>query len=249
LADRDELLRSIAGDTQRSANLRAEAVGGLATPSNEEQARRNKELLVELLDSDLETLRREALRALRPELQKDEQLTQTVRRRLDLKNLEEELAVALGKPLAAKDPADFLTGGNAAAGRRVFFHARGPACFKCHTVAGRGGKVGPDLSIIARTMDRAKLADSLLQPSKEISPQFTNWLFLTDDGRQLSGMILADDGQMLRIGTAEGEVRELPAARIEQRLPQRISIMPAGLPDLMTRGEFRDLLAYLESLR
>ena len=89
----------------------------------------------------------------------------------------------------------------------------------------------------------------MLQPSKEISPQFTNWQFVTDHGRQLSGMILSENSETVRIGTAEGAVIELAAKRIERRRPQRVSVMPADLVDLMTANEFRNLLAYLESLR
>jgi hypothetical protein len=41
----------------------------------------------------------------------------------------------------------------------------------------------------------------------------------------------------------------LGASTIEQRVPQKISIMPAKLIDRITVGEFRDLLAYLETLK
>ena len=49
-------------------------------------------------------------------------------------------------------------GGDVESGRRVFFHQQGAGCWKCHTVDGRGGVIGPDLSLIARTMNRQKLA-------------------------------------------------------------------------------------------
>ena len=35
------------------------------------------------------------------------------------------------------------------AGERVFFHPKGPGCYRCHQVNGRGGRAGPDLSILA----------------------------------------------------------------------------------------------------
>src|SRR5262249_42222965 len=40
--------------------------------------------------------------------------------------------------------------GDPAAGERLFFHARGPRCFACHRVDGRGAAIGPDLSTIGR---------------------------------------------------------------------------------------------------
>src|SRR5262249_55731330 len=42
------------------------------------------------------------------------------------------------------------SGGDAEAGRRIFFHSRSAGCYKCHTVQGRGGRIGPDLSLVAR---------------------------------------------------------------------------------------------------
>jgi putative heme-binding domain-containing protein len=201
------------------------------------------------LEEDDDALRREALRSLRPRLRDDAALRRKVRNRLRDERYAHALALAAGQTLPPKEPRDHAAGGDPEAGRRLYFHPNGPACFKCHTVAGRGGEVGPDLSVIARTMSREKLAESILQPSREVSPQFTNWLFLTDSGRQLSGMVLSEDADIVRIGTAEGRVLELEVERIERRRPQRISVMPAGLADQMTAREFRDLLAYLETLR
>ena len=59
---------------------------------------------------------------------------------------------------------------DAAAGERVFYHPRGPGCYRCHQVDGRGGRVGPDLSRLASGMDRRRLVQSILQPSLEIVP-------------------------------------------------------------------------------
>ena len=62
-------------------------------------------------------------------------------------------------------------GGDAEAGRRLFDFPNSVACYRCHTVHGRGGKIGPDLSTIARSSDRTKLAESILRPAKEIAPR------------------------------------------------------------------------------
>lgn len=141
--------------------------------------------------------------------------------------------------------------GSASAGRRVFFASNGATCFRCHTVNGRGGHIGPDLTYIARTADRRKLAESILEPSKEIAPQFTLWSFVMDDGKVHHGVILGDtrDGKRQRIGTPEGKIVDLPLNRIEFRTPQSKSAMPDKLIDRLTASEFRDLLAFLETLK
>jgi len=136
------------------------------------------------------------------------------------------------------------------AGRRVFEHPNSGGCFRCHTVNGRGGKIGPDLSLIGRSANRRKLAESILRPSKEIAPQYAVWTFATREGRTVVGMIVAEDREgHIRVGTPEGTIEELQAADVEERRPQNISLMPERLADTLTPGEFHDLVAFLASLR
>jgi putative heme-binding domain-containing protein len=135
-----------------------------------------------------------------------------------------------------------------ASGRRVFYHPNGPGCYKCHTVEGRGGRVGPDLSYIGRSFTREKLIDSILEPSREVSPQFTTWNMLTRDGVVHTGMIVHENEGRTILGDSEGRTTELATIDIEERAPQRVSVMPEKLWERMTVQEFRDLLAYLQSL-
>ena len=117
-------------------------------------------------------------------------------------------------------------------------------------MGGRGGQVGPDLTVIARTMDRQKLAESILEPSKEISPQFTTWAVETTSGKVLTGMLLGEElNGDLRLGDNSGKVFFIPFKDIESRQPLKSSIMPEKLHEQLTPSEFRDLIAYLETLK
>jgi putative heme-binding domain-containing protein len=133
-------------------------------------------------------------------------------------------------------------------GRRVFFHPNGPRCYVCHTVNGRGGNIGPDLSTIGRARTRERLIDSILEPGREIAPQFTTWSMLTTDGHIHTGMIVHENKGTTVLGTLEGERIELQTIDIDLRTPQRTSVMPDRLEERVTVGEFRDLLAFLQSL-
>jgi putative heme-binding domain-containing protein len=117
-------------------------------------------------------------------------------------------------------------------------------------VNGRGGSVGPDLSTIGRTLDREKLVRSILEPSKDIAPQYATWLVATRDGRLLTGVILREDPRgTITLGDAQGKTVEIPVADIEDRRAQPQSIMPDTLIDQMTRQEFRDLVEFLSELK
>jgi putative membrane-bound dehydrogenase-like protein len=147
------------------------------------------------------------------------------------------------------DPRIATPASDAAAGRRVFFHANSAGCFKCHTVDGRGGKVGPDLTTVARTMDRTKLVQSILEPSREISPQFVSWNFELKSGHMLHGLLISEESEKLKVASADGKVHDLALNDLETRAPQSLSLMPEKLTDQLTTQEFLDLIAFLETLK
>ncbi|MFT5198428.1 MAG: type 1 glutamine amidotransferase/mono/diheme cytochrome c family protein, partial [Planctomycetota bacterium] len=70
-----------------------------------------------------------------------------------------------------------LEGGDAQAGRQVFFESTAASCLKCHGVDGEGGdsvpaEVGPDLSGVGAHLDRSELLAALVQPSAKIASGF-----------------------------------------------------------------------------
>jgi putative membrane-bound dehydrogenase-like protein len=139
------------------------------------------------------------------------------------------------------------TKGNREAGERVFFHSKGPRCFACHMIDGRGEAVGPDLSRIGAAMNREKLIESILEPSKEIAPAFVTWLITTRDGKQHTGVIVSEGfDSTLTVADSQGKRTVLQITDIEDRVAQKTSIMPADLHGQMTRREFADLLVFLE---
>jgi putative heme-binding domain-containing protein len=140
------------------------------------------------------------------------------------------------------------TGGDPAAGARVFYDGRRAACYRCHQIEGRGGTIGPELSVTPRSLSVGRVLESLLEPSKEMAPQFVPWNVVRKDGTVFSGVLLAEhaDGTR-RYGTADGQVIVVQPSEIAEVRPQAVSIMPDNICDQMTITELRDLLAYLQS--
>lgn len=142
--------------------------------------------------------------------------------------------------------------GDAAAGERLFFHPKGPQCYVCHRVNGRGGIVGPDLSTIGHVLNREKLVESILYPSREIAPMFVLWKFRTTRGDVTDGRILDEDpsptGEVVLID-AQGKQTRIKNINIEERQASKISIMPEKLTEKLTRQDFRDLIEFLAGLK
>ncbi|MCA9217444.1 MAG: c-type cytochrome [Planctomycetales bacterium] len=139
--------------------------------------------------------------------------------------------------------------GNAAAGRRVFFRAAGTACARCHTYDGRGSTVGPDLTTINSRATKRFLLESILTPSREISPRYVPVSITTENGNAHVGLPIdgpADSG-LEKLIDSNGRQIEVAAAEIVARQHLATSIMPTGFDTLLSDDELRDLIAFLTS--
>ena len=139
--------------------------------------------------------------------------------------------------------------GDAAKGKAVFEDTKGASCSRCHRVRGSGGEVGPDLSNIGGKYAREHLIESVLDPSRQIVEGYRPTILALEDGRVLTGLIKTESAECLTL--VDAEAREWVVARpeIEERRFADVSIMPWGLTAKMTREQFVDLIAYLETLR
>ncbi len=148
------------------------------------------------------------------------------------------------------DPATILAlSGDASRGRRLYHEAASMQCRNCHMIGEVGREVGPPLTVIGGKLDRAKLLESMLEPSKTIDPKYLSWVVETADGRALNGLVVSKTDQTVVLRDAENKTVELPTAEIEQMEPQKVSLMPEHLLRDLTAPEAADPLAYLESLR
>jgi putative membrane-bound dehydrogenase-like protein len=264
------LLRRLATNGSAEASLRAAAVAGLAhSAAHSAETRR---LLLSLLDQP--ELRADALRSLRPaaaqpEIRRDllawwdrhaakneavnewrelaEGLLLALKPEKNDKRFTALIEAASSRPMDEAGWRAALDGpSDATAGERIFFHADGPRCFACHRIDGRGGAIGPDLSTVGRSLSRDKLIESILAPSKEVAPQFVTWTVTTRDGKVHTGVIVEEGpNSTLTLGDTQGKLVTIPRNDVEERRAVPGSIMPDNLPALMTRREFRDLIAYL----
>ena len=92
--------------------------------------------------------------------------------------------------------------------------------------------------------------ESLLVPSKEITPQFTPWAVVRRDGTLFTGVMLSESPDGTRqYGTPDGKTVSVADAEVAELRPLSTSIMPDNLCDQMTTAELADLLAFLRGER
>ena len=140
-----------------------------------------------------------------------------------------------------------LHGGNVASGRDLFFNKSELSCVRCHKVAGQGGEVGPDLTLIGNNKDAAYLLQSIVDPDAKIAENFGTVILLTEDGQVLSGILRQETEQVIELIDAENRTLSIPVDEVVSR-KQGKSSMPADLLKYLDRRELRDLVAYLTSL-
>ncbi len=248
------LLADIASDGERDGALRAEAVAGLASSDAPE----HRDLLFALAGEPHAVIREEALRALRgvaPDAEGRETLAQVASNHPSAADLVATLldpaSLYAGRP-AFEDTAAWLARLDAVpgeadpeAGRRVFFHSKLALCSNCHRHGGRGVVLGPDLSLIGRQGDREALLRSILEPEREVAPQFYPSQVKLADGSEFVGILLRSSSTEV-FRDLEGKERSFPKPDIVSRVELRTSLMPPGLVSSLTDRELRDLLAFLE---
>lgn len=125
-------------------------------------------------------------------------------------------------------------------GREVFKKV----CAACHKLDGIGHEVGPNLAAMQNRGPEAILVN-VLDPNREVNPQFVNYLLLTDDGRSLTGMIAAETATSVTLKRAEAQTDTVLRVNIEELASTRLSIMPEGVEKQIDVAAMSDLLAFV----
>ena len=136
--------------------------------------------------------------------------------------------------------------GDAKRGEEIFRREEN-SCFKCHALSGAGGQVGPELSDVGTVSPVDYLLNSVMVPELAVKELYQMMTVLTTDGRIVQGIIVDQDDQGVKLKDADGKEFALTTAEIEEKKLGG-SLMPKGLPNLMTRQEFVDLIRFLSEL-
>lgn len=140
----------------------------------------------------------------------------------------------------AKYQASLSLAGSAARGAKVYDNV----CAACHRYAGRGVDLGPNLETV-RDWDKEKLLLNILDPNREVAPNYLAYVVDLNDGGSLAGMIAEENAGSItvkRIGAADETILRQNIAKLTS---SSLSLMPEGLEAALPTQDMADLLAYL----
>ena len=132
-------------------------------------------------------------------------------------------------------------------GMQAFMKAR---CNQCHVIAGHGIGLGPELTKVAEQYKGAKLLQQLVEPSSEINKKFQTYRFQLDSGRTLTGVIVKEDPDAYHVVAnllIPHDVKQIAKDDVARMQASKVSSMPVGLVDVLTKKEIYDLVAFLQS--
>lgn len=130
--------------------------------------------------------------------------------------------------------------GDAARGKAVFQKS----CSSCHRLEGVGHEIGPKLAAIKARGAEAILFN-VLDPNREVNPQFVNYTVLTVDGRSLGGLIANESAGSITLRRAENATDTIARSEIDEFRSTGQSIMPEGMEKQIDLAAMADLIAYL----
>jgi putative heme-binding domain-containing protein len=137
-----------------------------------------------------------------------------------------------------------LSEGEAGRGREVFQKN----CATCHSVAGIGVRVGPDIAD-TRVKTREQLLSDILNPNGAIDGNYLNYVVSTRSGQVLGGLIAAESASSLTLKRALGETDIILRQDIDEIRSTGASLMPEGLEKNITVTEMSDLITFLKNWR
>jgi putative membrane-bound dehydrogenase-like protein len=150
-------------------------------------------------------------------------------------------AAALDKKLRNFITRETLQAADMSAGRLIYSQR----CASCHQLYGVGGQIGPDLTGSGRH-DLAYLVENILYPSAVVPAAYKMAVMKMNDGRTLSGVILASSEKRVSLRTVGAvEPMYLSPDEIESTEILNQSLMPAGLINDLDDVQLRDLIGYL----
>ena len=147
--------------------------------------------------------------------------------------------------------------GDAAHGKELFYGSA--RCGTCHMVEGKGGRLGPDLTVAGSVRSADSLVDSVRNPSrrlaqgikeaaKEFPQEYETVTVTTPDGKKITGVTMNEDNFSLQMMDADEKIHLFEKGKLKSFEKSRESLMPPYDAKMLSDKDLNDLVAYLLSV-
>ncbi len=128
--------------------------------------------------------------------------------------------------------------GDPAKGKQLFTQN----CAVCHKFEGQGKDIAPDLTGMG-AHGPAELIIHVLDPNREVEPNYYAYSIETKDGETYGGIIARENRTSVTLRNSVGD-KEIPVSEITSKRNTGLSLMPNGF-EALGGPALRDILAYL----
>jgi putative membrane-bound dehydrogenase-like protein len=136
------------------------------------------------------------------------------------------------------------SGGDAEKGKAIFTKN----CSTCHRIGDIGRNTGPNL-VAMQARGPESILLGILDPNREVQPQYVAHVAITGDGRVVTGVIVAESEASVTLRSAEGVEETIARSDIEELQSTKRSLMPEGFERQIDQRGMADLLAWLMTAR
>jgi putative heme-binding domain-containing protein len=136
--------------------------------------------------------------------------------------------------------------GDARKGQAIY--AANPSCASCHTINGKGGNVGPNLSAIGKGLSVREIISEVLWPNQNVKEGYNRVAVETKTGELIQGIKIFENAEEIQIETTDSKKPKVVSKKGIVNKTETGSLMPSGLMDNYSEDELRDLLRYLSEL-
>jgi len=117
-------------------------------------------------------------------------------------------------------------------------------CQSCHQFGGDGFAVGPDLTG-ARSGGKEKLLVNILDPNREVPPNYFAYVVDNKEGDSYTGIIVNETPGSVTVRQPLGSEVVVPRSQITKMQASRQSLMPEGLEEGLTQQDLADLVEFI----
>jgi len=118
-------------------------------------------------------------------------------------------------------------------------------CQVCHTIEGKGGQVGPDLTGIG-ARPKADILAEIIDPNRSVEGTYRQWIVEDKSGDVLYGRLLSENATSIEIIDAQAQKHVIQRKDIKKLRASDLSVMPEGFEQI-GEGDLTHLLEFISA--